>query len=127
MNIGSIPQQAFPCYGYAMSAVGNGRKSFPVAPGLVIYSQLKHISGTPAPEGTQGISISRLRILDTMIEQLSQMRGKPSIDLGSLDGSNESRINTLIEQHHQQIRTAQSASFYTPAAPAIGTLLNIAV
>jgi len=126
MNVGALPHQTFPCVGYAINAYQNGRLSLPVSPGLVIYSQLRHISGTPAPEGTQGVSISRLRILDTMIEQLSQMRNRPSPDFGSLEETDEQRINALIEQQHNQIRAAQNAEIYIPATPATGALFNIA-
>ena len=126
MNIGVIPHQTFPCYGYAINVAANGRKSFPVSPGLVIYSQLRHISGTPAPEGTQGVNISRLRILDTMIEHLSKMKGQPAADFGNFEGNDEQRINALIEQYHTQIKAAQNVSIYIPAAPATGALFNIA-
>jgi hypothetical protein len=127
MNIGTIPQHTFPCYGYAINAAGAGKKSYPVSPGHVIYTQLKHISGTPAPEGTQGISINKLRILNTMIEQFSKMKSTPAIDFGNLDGTDEQRINALINHYHKEIRTAQSATIYTPAAPATGALFNITI
>ena len=126
MNIGSIPHQAFPSIGYAINASSSGRASLPVAPGLLIYSHFKHVSGTPAPEGTQGVNISKLKILDTLIEQLSRMKGQNSMDFGNLDGNNEKRIDALIEQYQKQIKTAQSAGIYTPAAPATGILFNIA-
>ena len=127
MSIGAIPHQAFPSIGYAITASKSGRMSLPVSPGLVIYSQLKHISGTPAPEGTMGVNISKLRILDTMIEHLSKMKSQGAKDFGNLDGTDEGRINALIEQYQKQIKAAQSVSFYTPAAPATGALFNIAV
>ena len=127
MNIGGIPHQAFPSIGYAISASSNGRTSLPVDPSLVIYSQLKHISGTPAPEGTQGVNINKLRILDTLIEQLAKAKNRPSVEFGNLDGSNEQRINAMIEHLQKQLKTAQNVAFYTPAAPAVGTLVDISV
>jgi len=126
MEIGSIPHQAFPSVGYAITASSAGRTSLPVAPGLVIYSHFKHVSGTPAPEGTQGVNISRLKILDTLIEQLSRMKSRENMEFGNLDGSDEERINILIEQYQKQIKAAQAAPVYTPAAPATGMLFNIA-
>jgi len=127
MNIQSAPHQAFPSIGYAISAARDGRASLPVAPGLVIYSHFRHVSGTPAPEGTTGVNISKLRILDTLIEQLSKMKNKNVVDFGNLDGTDEKRINALIEQYQKQIKTAQNASLYAPAAPATGALFNIAI
>jgi hypothetical protein len=126
MEFGAIPHQAFPSVGYAISASSVGRTSLPVSPGLVIYSQFKHVSGIPAPEGTQGVNISRLKILDTLIEQLSKMKSQQNVEFGNFDGTDEERINALIEQYQQQIKAAQAAPVYTPAAPATGMLFNIA-
>jgi hypothetical protein len=130
MNFGIVQNNAFPSVGYAMSAARNGRMSLPVSPAIVIYSHFKHVSGTPAPEGTQGVHISRLKILDTMIEQLSKMKKQSfmetaGIGLEAMDGGEERRINALIEQYQKQIKAAQAASFYTPAAPVSGALFSI--
>jgi len=127
MNVGAVPHQAFPSMGYAITAASHGRASLPVAPGMVIYSHFKHVSGTPAPEGTQGVNISKLKILDTLIEQLSKIKKQEEFDLGSLEESNEEQINALIEQYQKQIRDAQNSNVYTPAAPATGALFNITV
>jgi len=126
MNIGSVPYQAFPSIGYALSAAGDGRMSLPVSPSQLIYSHFKHVSGTPAPEGTMGVNISRLKILNTLIDQLERMKGQPAMELGSLSEHDENRINVLIDQYQKQIKAAQSVSIYTPAAPATGALFNIA-
>jgi hypothetical protein len=125
MNIGAIPNNTFPSIGYAISASQGGKMSLPVAPGLVIYSHFKHVSGTPAPEGTQGVNISKLKILNTMIEQLSKMKSQSSVDMGVIDESDEKRINALIDQYQKQIKAAQAVSMYTPTAPAAGTLFSI--
>ena len=126
MNIGSVPYQAFPSIGYAISAAGDGRMSLPVSPSQVIYSHFKHVSGTPAPEGTMGVNISRLKILNTLIDQLERMKGQSATELGTLTEHDENRINALIDQYQKQIKAAQSVSIYTPAAPATGALFNIA-
>ena len=125
MSIGAVSNNAFPSFGYAITASKSGRMSLPVSPGLVIYSHFKHVSGTPAPEGTSGVNISKLKLLDTLIEQLSRMKKQPAADLGIVDESDEKRINILIEQYQKQIKTAQSAPVYTPAAPATGALFNL--
>jgi len=126
MDVGKIPYQAVPSVGYAITASAAGRASLPVAPGMVIYSHFKHVSGTPAPEGTQGVNISKLKILDTLIEQLSRMKKQPAADLGPLEENNEERINALIDQYQKQIKAAQAVSIYTPAAPITGALFSIA-
>ena len=126
MDIGAIPHQTFPSVGYAISAARDGRVSLPVAPGMLIYSHLKHVSGTPAPEGTSGVTISKLKILDTLIDQLEKMKTQSAKDFGEIDETDEKRINYLIEQYQSQIRAAQNAVIYTPAAPAPGALFDIA-
>src|SRR5215475_2124480 len=109
MDIGAISTNAFPSVGYAISeAASSGRMTLPVSPGMLIYSHFKHVSGTPAPEGTQGVNISKLKILDTLIEQLSKMKNQPMADFGNLEGTDENRINAMIEQYQKQIKTAQS-------------------
>ena len=127
MEIGTIPHQAFPSIGYAITASQGGRASLPVAPGMVIYSHFRHISGTPAPEGTLGVNISKLRILDTLIEQLSKIKSQETVDFGNLEGNDEQRINALIEQYQQQIKTAQSSGLYAPTPPAAGLLFSFTI
>jgi hypothetical protein len=126
MNVGTISNNTFPSIGYAITASQSGRMSLPVSPGLVIYSHFKHVSGTPAPEGTSGVNITKLKILNTLIDQLEKMKSRPSADLSILNEQDENRVNTLINQYQQQIKTAQSAGIYTPAAPITGALFNIA-
>jgi len=125
MKIGAVPYHTFPSVGYAISAARDGRMSLPVSPGLLIYSHFKHVSGTPAPEGTRGVNISKLKILDTMIEHLSKMKNEPAINLGPLNENDEKRINALIDQYQKQLKAAQSVSVYTPAAPVTGALFSI--
>jgi hypothetical protein len=125
MSIGAVSSNPIPSIGYAITASMGGRTSIPVSPSMLIYSHFKHVSGTPAPEGTKGVNISKLKILDTLIEQLSKMKSQPSAEI-NLNGSDEKRINALIDQYQKQIKAAQAVSIYTPAAPVTGSLFNIA-
>ncbi|MDR2952312.1 MAG: hypothetical protein LBU82_03620 [Treponema sp.] len=131
MNFGIVANYAFPSVGYAINAARSGKMSLPVSPSLLIYSHFKHVSGTPAPEGTRGVHISRLKILDTMIEQLSKMKRQSLAEAAGplvMDGSEERRINVLIEQYQKQIKSIHAASMasnYALAAPASGALFSI--
>jgi len=126
MDVGIVSNNTFPSIGYAIFAAKSGRMSLPVSSDLVIYSQFKHVSGTPAPEGTSGVNISKLKILNTLIDQLEKMKSQQSADLGIINEQDENRINALIDQYQQQIKAAQSAGIYSPAAPSTGALFNIA-
>jgi hypothetical protein len=84
--------------------------SLPVAPGLYIYSHFRHVSGVPAPEGTGGISISKLKILDVLIEQLGRIKKQGTAGSAGAETMSEEQIDALIEQYEQQIRSTQAAS-----------------
>jgi hypothetical protein len=101
--------------------------SLPVSPGSYIYSHFKHVSGVPAPEGSRGVSISRLKILDVLIEQLAQMKKRPELALGA--NPSDERIDALIDQYQGQLRQAQAAANAMPykSAPAnsAGAVVNL--
>jgi len=117
---------AFPSISYAMAASRSNRMSLPVSPTSYIYSHFKHVSGIPAPEGTHGVAVSRLKVLDVLIEQLIQMKKKPDLAEDSL--SNE-QIDALITKYEGQIKAARAANAvmpYTPAPQApLGALFNL--
>jgi len=134
MNISEIPYPAFPSMGYAITiAQSNGRASVPVSPSAYIYSHFEHVSGVPAPEGVKGVNIDKLKILDTLIGQLSRMKKEPespeSYAIGT-DQDNEKRINNLIVQYQNQVRTTQTANAnnpYAAPAPLMGAIFSISV
>jgi len=137
MNISDIPYTTFPSVGYAISiAQSSGRASVPVSPSAYIYSQFEHVSGVPAPEGVRGVNIDKLKILDTLIGQLSRMKQQPepaeafeSQEIGP-DQGNEKRINNLIVQYQNQVRTTQAANAnnpYAASAPMVGAIFSISV
>ena len=76
---GAVSNNSITNIGYAIGASSNGKIALPVDPGSLIYSHLKNVSGIPAPEGSNGINISRLNILDVLIEQIRQIRETPEI------------------------------------------------
>ncbi|GHT93530.1 hypothetical protein FACS1894140_6630 [Spirochaetia bacterium] len=129
MNYGAMPANIQPSIGYAISAAGGGRMSVPVSPASYIYSHFKHVSGVPAPEGAQGVTISKLKILDVLIEQLSQMKKRNAISPMDAGNVSTDRINALIDQYEQQIKQAGAANAAMPYNPApqafAGALFNL--
>ena len=127
MNIEITPVNTFPSV-YAINASHLGKTSLPVSPSAAIYAQFEHVYGTPAPEGVQGVNINKLKIIDTLIEQLSRMKGEPN-PLFELSGqTEENRINVLIEQYQTQIRQmANAQNPFAPAAPQLGAIFSISV
>ena len=131
MNIGSVPYHAFPSIGHAISISQNGgRMSLPVSPSSYIYSQFKHVSGVPAPDGVRGVNISKLAIIDSLVDQISRMKREPEPLSGMEDQDWENRLSMIIDQYQNQLRKIQTASAgnpYAPSAPFLGTLFNISV
>ena len=116
-----------PNYGYAITASSSGRMSLPVSPANYIYSQFKHVGGIPAPEGTNGVTITKLKILDVMIEQLNQMKKQPEFNTQDLS---DGQIDAMISQYEGLIKSARAANAVMPYAPApqapLGILFDIA-
>jgi len=111
VNIKAIPASSLPSLGLAISVSGKGRMSFPVSPQVFIYSHFRHVSGVPAPEGSRGVALSKLKVLDVLIEQLGRRKDQGEVFLGN---SSEEYIDALIEEYEQQIRSAQKAHAAMP-------------
>jgi hypothetical protein len=63
-------------YSYHVSSSGASGKLFvPVNPSAVIYAQFNHISGIAAPKGQNGVSLSKIQILNSLIDNLSRIKG----------------------------------------------------
>ncbi|MDR0709455.1 MAG: hypothetical protein LBF77_05260 [Spirochaetaceae bacterium] len=128
MVSGILRASAFPTIGYAINASAGGRMSLPVAPSAYIYSHFRHVSGVPAPEGTRGVAISKLKILDVLIEQLARIKKNPDTGL-TADAPSDEQIDVLIEHYESQIRTAQAANAAMPYKPILpssaGAVLNL--
>jgi hypothetical protein len=96
--------------------------SLPVSPALYIYSHFRHVSGVPAPEGTRGVAISKLKILDVLIEQLSRIKGQDPV---TTENISDERIDALIDQYEQQIRSVQAQAASFSPMPQTGAVLNL--
>jgi len=105
-----------------MSASRNGKMSMPVRPSAYIYSQFKHVSGVPAQKGVRGVAINKLKILDSLIEQLGSARKRGAgTERAWGEGMTEQRLDALITQYEGQIKAAKAAQSVMPyiRAPAI--------
>ena len=123
---GLVTNNPIPSIGYVLNASVGGKVALPVEPVYLVYSHLKHVSGVPAPEGSSGVAISKLNILDVLIEQMSQIR-KTGNSAVSTQVS-EDRLDAMIEAYNAQIRQAweaRTAMPYTATPPAqAGTIFN---
>jgi hypothetical protein len=123
MSIGIVPSNTFPSI-YAITAAQGNRVAVPVSPSAYIYSHFKHVSGVPAHEGENGVNITKLKIIDTLIDQLSKMKKEPE-PLVDMNGQNEEkRINNLLEKV-RTIHAANAKNPFAPASPAAGTIFSL--
>ena len=106
-----IPNISIPSLGYTMPP--GGKMSLQVDPSALIYSHFEHVSGVAAPDGVQGVAISKLNLLDVLIGQLNQVK-KGSFANSQVPGN----MDSLIENYNNQIRQAKSANAAMPYIPA---------
>jgi hypothetical protein len=117
--IRGIPNISIPNPGYSM--VQGGKMSLPVDSSSLIYSHFEHVSGIPAPKGTQGVTINKLNLLDVLIGQLNQIKKggiyqdkvlmSEKADAGLLEAP---RLDKMIEDFANQLRQVKAASTAMP-------------
>ncbi|MDR0910285.1 MAG: hypothetical protein LBM77_11030 [Spirochaetaceae bacterium] len=107
-----------PNLGQAISMQGSGRSSLPVAQENLIYAQFKHVKGVAAPSDSEGVSINKLAILNTLIEQLKQARQAPKLET-PIEKMNDSEIDTHIISFEKLIKAIKERAEKDPymAAP----------
>ena len=111
-----IPNVTVPNINYTVAQ--SGKMSLPVDSTSLLYSHFEHVSGVPAPAGTQGVTISKLNLLDVLIEQLNQIN-KGAVSQESASENMDTRyLGSLIESYTNQIRAAKAANAAMPYIPA---------
>jgi hypothetical protein len=114
---------------FAVNSSGAGGKLFiPMQPSLAVHAQFNHVSGIPSPTA-QGVSVSKVKILDTLIDQLITLKNKPETGQQSLDTGN---IDVLINQMQDKLSLALSQAKNNPfvlsgAIPQGGELFSLTV
>ena len=120
-------------FGMLASASSGGRTYFPVSPSEYLYSQFRYVGGKPSDDG--GIPITKLKILDTIINQLVLMRRATGTDsdadlqpLG--EGASDAEIEAKIALYQREVQAmveSMQAPFYGFLMPQAGLLFSIEV
>ncbi|WP_428769703.1 hypothetical protein V1L52_11225 [Treponema sp. HNW] len=113
-----------------ISSAAAGKLHVPVDPALVGYSQFKHVAGVAAAEGQPGVNISKISILNTLIERLSGLKQLPQ---NHADGSrlSDRQIDALIDDYQTRIKNIVSIAKSNPyvlggvSLPQSGALFSI--
>lgn len=95
-------------YSYNGIASGgvSGKLYVPVNPANVIYAQFDHISGVAAKKGQHGVSITKIQILNTLIENLAKIKTQSSSSEYQQMHLSDEQVDVLIKNYQQQIKQA---------------------
>ena len=98
-----------------------GKLYVPVSRNALLYSHFDHVSGVAAGNGQQGVSISKIRILNSLIDRISAIQNKPKESISDIS---DDQAQALIEQYQKQIQqtVAQQSYFLAGAQPMAGEL-----
>ena len=111
------------------SARSGGRAQVPVQPSNYLYAHFKHVSGFPAPEGVAGVPVNKLKILDAIIERLSQVRKNVAAGPEQAGFKDEKQLDALIMEYQKQLSNAVSrvgAAYTASAQIPAGSFVNLA-
>ena len=112
-------------YSYS-GAIGGaaGKLYVPVSRSALLYSHFDHVSGVAAGNGQQGVSISKIRILNSLIDRLSTIKNEPK---QSVTDISDDQAQALIEQYQKQLQqtVAQQSFALAGAKPMAGALFQI--
>jgi len=112
--VGGVSSLTIPNLSY--TAAQYGKMSLPVDPSLLIYSNFEHVSGMAAPKGINGVSISKLNLLDVLIGMVSQINKAP-VTKAPANVDPTKGVDSLIENMQSHIRQAKAASEKMPYHP----------
>lgn len=103
-------------YSYASMHNKNGKVAIPVKPSMVIYSQLEHISGYADPKGSNGISLNKVYMLNTLIEKVSSSKIDASAAKIDTTALSEAQIDSMISDYQAKLQTQINTAKSNPYA-----------
>ena len=110
-------------YSYSNIASSTGKLYVPVSKSALLYSNFDHVSGVAVKSGQQGVSISKIRILNSLIERLSAIKNEPK---DSVQNISDDQADVLIEAYQKQIQHAAATPYIVNGAqPMPGALFQI--
>lgn len=93
-NISSLQIAQFSRSGFRMSV--------PVKPSQTVFAQYRYISGTPASSGQQTVPLSRIQILNSLINNLQKIKNDPGYKSENAVTS-PGRADALIQQYASEL------------------------
>jgi hypothetical protein len=120
---GLSPNQTVPIVNLLKAKISEGKVAVPVKQSLSIYANFKHVSGVPTTQKGHGFSLSKLRVLNTLIERLISLKGK-SFKAKDTTTLSPDAVNSLIQKYtkelHTEIMKASVTSYGTASGAGAG-------
>ncbi|MBB5227207.1 hypothetical protein DYE50_03080 [Treponema ruminis] len=116
-------------YSGVVSTGGQGKLYVPVAQQNVIYAHFDHVTGVAAKPNQQGVSISKIQILNSLLNQLISMKNQPKINVAP-ENMDDSQLDALIQSTQSKIQTniqvAQATGYgLAGVAPQTGAVFSL--
>ena len=90
-----------------------------------LYARFRHIQGVPASGNGSGYSISKLQVIDLLVDRLVRLRGREIETPQPRNDAEASRaITQLASQVHAELTTGATRPFTTGIAES-GLVLNL--
>lgn len=106
-----------------------GKFSVPVNPSSVIYAQFNNISGYAANPGQQGVPITKIRIINSLINDLNKLKNEKAseiVDKNMPDSAKDAMIDKLQAELTNIMNKQPEASFMLSGAqPMPGEIVNM--
>jgi hypothetical protein len=110
-------------YGNSFATSGAAGKLYvPVSRSALLYSHFDHVSGVAAKSGQSGVSISKIQILNSLIESLTALKGQPRISVTDIS---DEQADALIKNYQQQIQMAVQNPYTAGAKPQSGEIFTL--
>ena len=117
-------------YNYSsLVSSGRGKLYVPVSASNVIYAHFDHVTGVAAKPNQQSVSISKIQILNSLLNQLISMKNQPKLDVKTEEMS-DSQLDALIQSTQSKIQTnvqvAQATGYgLAGVAPQTGAVFSL--
>jgi uncharacterized protein TP_0700 len=115
-------------YAAMTSISAGGRAYLPVDTNQVVYSHFQYVSGVPRAKDQNGVSIGKLKILNTLIDQLVKMRENERTNELFTAKPDDKTLDAMIEYVNTKIHTEIALSKntgYASSLPETASLLDL--
>ncbi|MBE6360913.1 MAG: hypothetical protein E7059_05620 [Treponema bryantii] len=98
-----------------ISSAGTGKLYVPVSQNSLLYSHFSHVSGVAAKNDQSGVSISKIRILNSLIENLTNAK-TASVEKEKITHMPDEQVDVLIQKYQKQIQQAATSQYLIPGS-----------